>query len=326
MDSGRRVTIITLPVFGIPVRFESNSGDVLRVAEELFAPFPFSRDEGLREMDGPTPRIGIRVVPSMDDSPGDARDSADAGEARVMHTVRDTDLLRISGPLARGYADGRRRRAAVRIRPELLGDAEQFRVRVLESVVLFLVTRAGRHPVHAAAIVRGSAALLLAARSGTGKSTLAYAAMRAGFRVLSEDAVYLQLDPFRVWGVPRRIHLTPDSARFFPELASVPSVVLANGKTKLPVEVGEMAARPPFATRAAVCLLERGPVPGITRLSPDQVYAALASEMDEGFDHFRDRIAPRLRRLAEPGGWRFTLPPHPTDAIPHLHAMFDALG
>ena len=47
-------------------------------------------------------------------------------------------------------------------------------------MTLLLVARQDRQPVHAAMVAGGSAALLLAGPTGVGKSTLAYAAHRAG--------------------------------------------------------------------------------------------------------------------------------------------------
>src|SRR5947207_3407127 len=113
-----------------------------------------------------------------------------------------------------------------------------------------------------AAIARGGVALLLAGPPGTGKSTLAYQAHRRGLRVLSDDAVYVQLDPeLRVWGLPGRVRLLTTAVTHFPELAGRSPTFLANGNEKLVVQCpGEWPAAPapaPVATRARVCLLER---------------------------------------------------------------------
>jgi hypothetical protein len=299
----------TIAVMGVPVRFESDAPEVLRAAVDCFG----DARPGDEPFTGPVPRVRITVD----------RDEPEAEE--VAHRLPNVDLLVIRSRGSHGYADGRTRRAAASVSRALLADGERFRRLVLEAMALFLVTRAGRPPLHAAAVVRGDAALLLAGRSGVGKSTLAYAARRAGLEVLSEDAVYLRREPFRVWGIPRTAHLTPDTARFFPELAERAPIRLANGKTKIAVDLRGDGPACRSASRAAVCLLARGGAPGVEPVSPADVVAALTEAMDPGFDHFVGRIEPALEHLAAPGGWRIALPPHPADTIPLLHEVFDAL-
>jgi hypothetical protein len=302
----------TIAVMGIPVRFESDAPEVLRAVADCFGDARPGED-GIA-FSGPVPRVLVTV------------DRDDAETDDVGHRVPNVDLLVIRSRGSHGYADGRARRAAASVSRDLLADGERFRRLVLEAMTLFLVTRAGRPPLHAAAVVRGDVALLLAGRSGVGKSTLAYAARRAGGEVLSEDAVYLQREPFRVWGIPRTAHLVPDTARFFPELADRAPIRLANGKTKIPVDLRGDGPACRSASRAAVCLLSRGAAPGIEAVSPSDVLSALTGAMDPGFDHFVGRIEPALEHLAAPGGWRITLPPRPADTIPLLHDIFDALG
>ena len=48
-------------------------------------------------------------------------------------------------------------------------------------------------PLHAAAVVAGDHTLLLTGASGTGKSTMSYACAAAGFSVLAEDTVFVDL-------------------------------------------------------------------------------------------------------------------------------------
>jgi len=209
----------------------------------------------------------------------------------------------------------------------LVEDHDHFRSGVLEALALFMLARRDRDPLHAAAVVRDGTALLLAGPSGVGKSTLVYAAARAGLGILSEDAVFLQLDPFRVWGMPRFIHLTPASVRFFPELEGVRPRLLANGKTKLALDLRERAPAAPClsAGRAGVCLLARGDAPGMAPLGVEEAVDALTAAPEPGFDVYALSVAARIRRAAERGAWRMTLPPHPADAVPMLHRMLDAL-
>jgi hypothetical protein len=160
-----------------------------------------------------------------------------------------------------------------------------------------------------------------------GKSTLVYAALRAGLRVLSEDAVYLQLSPQRIWGMPRVIHLKPDAAVFFPELTAVEPCLLANGKLKLPVTIERAQAAPcPAVQQAGVCLLQRGPAPRLERIDAADAVRALGAAPEGGFALYSDSIGARIQPIAERGAWRLTLPSHPREAVPALHEMLDAVS
>src|SRR5690606_32554444 len=127
----------------------------------------------------------------------------------------------------------------------------------VDTLVLFLLSRLGRVPVHASGVLIGETAVVLAGRSGAGESTLALAAAREGLRVLSDDAVGAQPRPrVRVWGFPRPIHLLPDAG----EGDDAGPLLPRRGRWKRAVTPA--ACRwdsPPGADRAALCLLERGP-------------------------------------------------------------------
>lgn len=304
----------TFCVLGLPLRVESNSPRVLAAAREAFGAPAASAGEG-------GARVHVHVRAARD---GDG-DGDDVGPVR--HRVPRRELLLLSGAGCSGYADTVQREAVVRVEEALLDDAVHFRSGVLEALALFLLARMDRDPLHAAAVARGGSALLLAGPSGVGKSTLVYAASRAGLRVLSEDAVFLQLDPFRAWGMPRRVHLLPETARFFPELARERAGRQFNGKSKLAIDlrVSDAGAGSPMAERAGVCLLARGSTPGVERLAPEAAVHALTAAPEPGFDLYADSVGRRIRRVAEQGAWRMTLPPHPADAVPMLHGMLDAL-
>ena len=223
---------VTLRVLGLSLRVESNSPRVIDAARDAFG----GPDAGAAE-DGAGARIRINVRP---------RRAGDAGP--VSHGVPRSRLLLLSSSGCHGYADSMLGEAVAEVGEGLVDDREHLRCGVLEALALFMLARRDRDPLHAAAVMRGGTALLLAGPSGVGKSTLVYAAARAGLQVLSEDAVYLQLDPFRVWGMPRFVHLTPASVRFFPELEGIRPKLLANGKTKLALNLRERASVAPVAS------------------------------------------------------------------------------
>ena len=203
----------------------------------------------------------------------------------------------------------------------------------MAQLTLTLVTACDRYPVHAAAIARGGVALLLAGPPGTGKSTLAYQAHRLGLRVLSDDAVYVQLDPeFRVWGLPGRVRLLTTAVTHFPELGGRSPTLLANGDEKLVVQCpGEWpapTAPAPVATRAGVCLLERKGV-GTTVSKVPASSAEVQAFLKEGLGLSRARFGASLdgalRWLAGAGGWRVSLSENPADAMSLLNDMLAEL-
>ncbi|HEU0014863.1 MAG TPA: hypothetical protein VFQ45_14345 [Longimicrobium sp.] len=302
---------VTLPVLGIPVRFESDAAEVLAAVEESFGAWRGTPVSGEW-----TARAPVRVRLCMAVS-GDV----DGGDIEVHR--REPRFMALRGGGVQAYAHTGRCAAAGRISPTLLGDRTRLRGGVLDALTLWLLTALDRQPLHAAGIARGDAALLLAGPSGVGKSTTAYAAMRAGLDVLAEDGVYLQESPVpRVWGMPGFVHLHPGAARWFPELAGLAPITRANGDVKLAIPT----ARPRTGVaRAGICLLARGDAAGVERVGADEVERALLGEMEPGFDRFAATIGGPVRRLASRGGWRLTLPPSPPDAVPLLRRVLDEL-
>lgn len=310
---GHAMQSATYPVLGIPVRYQSDSPEVLQAADEAFGAW---RDAALAdEWTGGEPvSIRIRVVPGAD-LPGPPGD--------VGFRIRKPDRLSVRAPGLRAWADFTRRAAVARVSRGLLKHRAHFRYSVLDAMTLWIVTGLDRQPIHAAAVMRGGTALLLAGRSGVGKSTLAYAALRAGLAVLSEDFVFLQEAPVpRVWGLPGFVHLHPDAVRWFPELQGVSALIRNNGDLKLAVPSRGAVVG---VERAGICLVARGSTPGLERLPPAEIERAFVENPEKGFDLFAATIGPPVRRLAEHGGWRLTLPASPHDAVPMLVQMLDAL-
>lgn len=309
-----RLRTRTLPVMGIPVRFETDAPAVMAAVDDAFGAWRGVPVDA--ERDTEPVRVRIRLVPGAADDPAPLR--------QRWSGLR----MYVRAGASRGVADIARRRATARVTAECIGDGEHFRVGMLEALTLWMLTALDRQPLHAAALERDGAVLLLAGPSGVGKSTLVYAAARAGLRVLAEDCVFLQGGPTpRVWGMPGSVHLLPDAARWFPELADLPPAPRANGKTKIGIDLRAMGAAAPLrgVERAGVCLLARGPHPALEMLPPHGVEAGLTGRLEPGFHRFAATIGEPIRRLAARGGWRLTLPASPHEAIPLLHRLFDEL-
>jgi hypothetical protein len=84
----------------------------------------------------------------------------------------------------------------------------------------------GRQIVHAAAVGRHGRGVLIVGRGGIGKSTTAFACLRAGMDWLADDYCLLAPEPeLRAIGLYATGKLTDDSVTTFPELADFVSVL-----------------------------------------------------------------------------------------------------
>ncbi len=310
-----------LPVLGIPVRFETNAPDVLEVIEETFGLWrSLQRFPNLIAADGAVARFTVR---SGDEGP--------RRHAPLSYHIPRFERVEVTTPGSRGSADATRREIIADVTPALVADRAHFRYGVVEALTLALLTRYDRTPLHAAAIVRDGTALLLAGPSGVGKSTLCYVALRdAGYKVLTDDAVYLQLTPeLRVWGIPRYLHLPPEAAKRFSELAGLESRLLANGKEKVAFDVRAAGGlvMPPMVTRACVCLLTRGTTrAAVSQLSGSMVVERLSTKLDEGFDTFAGFVPRAMGLLVRNRGWALQSGSEPEDSIPLIDGIFESLA
>lgn len=197
------------------------------------------------------------------------------------------------------YADKSRGQAMAFVPPEAVANNIHFRYNVVESLAFYLASIEERVAVHAGAIVYNGVTALLMGKSTVGKSTLCYTALRsADFDLLAEDVVYVQCEPVpRIFGGMGRLHLLPDAAQRFPELAAIVPQVQANGKIKIGVTVAPERVRL-HAAPGVICLLHRQeslPAPSLTPLDREEVLAYLEDPDESGYDLFDSQ----LRRVAE---------------------------
>lgn len=292
---------------GIRTVFEADDPGLLAAARAAYAAWA-----GLPAADDQAPlRIRLALGP----------ESADRREADVRV---DGARLTIDAPGVQGGADAARREAWCTVPPALAADPERLAAEVLDTLVLFLLTRAGRIPVHAAGVMVGGRAVVLAGPSGTGKSTLALAALRAGLPVLSDDTVYVQLAPrLRVWGLPRPIHVFPHDFSHDAPAGAGGSLRLRSGRWKAAV-VPDDAGHARMAEHAVLCLLERGDRVALHPIDAGYAVERMAALVEPGFDHFRDRLPAAVRALAAGGAWRLTLSADPGEAIRVLREVVAA--
>lgn len=277
-----------LSLFDVPVDVASGDAALLGAVEQAYA--DAARQDGAA-------RITIHLELGEVDAAGE--------DIRV-----DGSRLTLRGEGGVGEADAVTGQARAQVARRLADDPAGLAAQVMDTLLLFLVTRSGRTPVHAAGVMLGDAAVALAGPSGSGKSTLALAAMERGLPILSDDTLYIQLQPsLKVWGLRRPLHVFPKDAPRFTQRTR-----LRGGKLKA---VAPMAAFGGPAERAAVVLLERGETLALTRLDAAETVAGL-SRLEPGFDLLAQESAAAAQALAANGGWRLTLSRDPGAAIDFL--------
>lgn len=310
----------SLPVLGIPVSYASNAPAVIQIAERAFGGWRV-----LEDAPDLVDETGMKVTIVV--QPGD--EGTDDDHALIYHRVVGGNRLLLGSPGSIACADPERREAVAFVTAPLVADRQHFRYAVLEALTLTLLCHHDRQPLHAAALARDDAGLVLAGPSGVGKSTLVYAAARAGLRVLAEDTVHLQASPhLRIWGLPGYVHLPPETRDRFAELRSVEPTMRANGKIKIAIDLRSLGALPPLpvVSRATVCILSRSGGPArLSPLDPETAERSLTGARETGFDLFHDTIRTPVRELVAGGAWSLELSDDPDEALPLLERLLEGL-
>lgn len=266
-----------------------------------------------------SPELLGAALAGLPDSPAELREPTKRIEIKLERaTGPSSDMsfgirvegsrLRLAGPDFAGWADAAESRAACFVPERLRDDPQALVAEIVEPLVLFLLTRLGRTPIHAAGVVIDGTAVLLAGPSGSGKSSLALAAAARALAVLSDDTVYVQREPgLRVWGWPGPIHVFPDDAP-----GSGHRIRLRGGKRKAAVPVMNHTAA--SCDRAVVVLLERGDRLALSPISSAEARSFM-SRLEPGFDLLRAESAAAVEALTRRGAWQLTLSRDPAEAI-----------
>jgi len=287
---------IQLSIMGRPVVVRAFEPALLAAAAEAYgdgrAPGP---------PDGPP--ISLELEASDEVAPG------------PVHIAVDGPSLRLTGG-AEGWAEAASLTGFCRVPRALAERPGALAGEVTDTLLLFLLCRSGRIPLHAAGVMCGGTAVLLAGSSGSGKSTLSLTAVRRGLRILSDDTVYIQMLPrLRIWGLPRPLHVFPADAPGF-----IGETRLRAGKLKVAAPVPPWPG-PPVADQAAIVLLQRGDAVRLERVEPEVAAAAL-SRLEPGFDLLDRESAEAVAAVTASGAWRLTLTRDPAAAIEALVDRF----
>ncbi|MCI0435870.1 MAG: hypothetical protein L0271_19840 [Gemmatimonadetes bacterium] len=308
-----------IPVLGIPVSFETNDAQVLRLVEDAFGAWHVL--EQLPQLIADA-QMSFRIW--VEDG-----EEASARHAPVTRHEPDDDRVVLITPGAVAIADSARGDAIAWIQRSLLAERAHVRHRIIEAAAIAILTRFDRQPVPAAAIEREGTALVLGGAAGSGKSTLACLASRQGYHVLADDAVYIQMRPqLRVWGMPGHIQLPLDAHRHFPDLTGDSYDFLGGAVHRMVLSTRELKALPemPLAPAAGVCVLVRGgDGPALETLPGDALEEELARAV-RGSGTLDPATGNAIHALTRFGGWRLDPGQDPKAALPLIAQMFDYMN
>lgn len=288
-------------LLGVPIIVIANDPELLATVRAAYA-------DWLEEVPAADPAIALRL--DLQSLP-----STSVGYGIEVEGSR----LTLTGEGIAGEADARLGKAHCTVPRRLVGDPSGLAEEVGDTLLLFLLSRTGRTPLHAAGVIVDDRLILLSGPSGSGKSTLALAASQSGLGVLSDDMIFVERarEP-RFWAMPRPIHVFPQDA----PAGDFPAR-LRGGKRKLAVPVA--ASNNGFLGRSLVVLIERGNAVAIERIDSAAARAGL-TRLDPGFHLLADDIAAVAGEMARDGGWRLTVGPDPQEAIDLIRRRFGAEG
>lgn len=101
-------------------------------------------------------------------------------------------------------------------------DAQSALVDLLGAIVAALLARLrsqGIYAIHAGAVVRDGRVMILAGRSGCGKTTLVLGLLRRGFGLLSDELAVVEPATKRILPYRRSLHIRPGTPELVPELS-----------------------------------------------------------------------------------------------------------
>lgn len=205
---------------------------------------------------------------------------------------------------------------------ELIHDTSFFRNVFLECLFYVLATHHAYTPVHSAGVAMDGKGVLICGGPGAGKTSLAYACVKAGMQILSDDTVHVTVSPgsgaMKVWGRPWHLRLLPNAADLFPELSGRPVHLRSDYEWYMEIDIDSEFAGQAITscTPAVLVFLERDTTSQV-RLEPIEPGMALqrmARDIYLTSDPVRRRHLAVLARLAELQAFTLTYGTHPSTA------------
>jgi HPr Serine kinase C-terminal domain len=175
------------------------------------------------------PALKIRIALGMGSSGPCPPPPVFRGQMHLLSIVADAQNFAVCDRL-RGFAFVWLSQAAVEHKAYL-------RYHFLEAIALTMLASSYVTPLHAACVELAGQGVLFCGNSGAGKSSLAYACARAGWKFISDDASYLVRQGIGrlVVGNSQFVRLRPSAAELFPELEGLSLTPRAAGKPSIEI-------------------------------------------------------------------------------------------
>jgi hypothetical protein len=299
---------------GFPLEVQTNSRHVIEAASKNWGQFSQSFDVAPM-------RLALAVKESAQAEPSTAKTTFMARQ-HLMAIVMDADNF-VMCDFLHAFAFGR-------IAPALASDHASLRYYVLTPVAALLAEHLALAVVHGALIARDGCGVLLCGDSFAGKSTLAYAAARAGWIYITDDGTYLVRDGSDRYAIgnPHLIRFREDARQFFPELADQLSIIRPNGKTGMEVFTQDLPIETaPGANIEHVVFLDRTHS-GAARLRPyprDQMEAWCEQFVNFGTSEMKCAQTRCYQRLLDASLWELSYQTF-DDAVRRLEQLVDFGG
>jgi hypothetical protein len=158
------------------------------------------------------------------------------------------------------------------------------RYHFIEALAYAAITHLYLTAVHGACVAKNGRGVLLCARSGMGKSVLAFACAKRGWTFVSDDVSSLlrEKSDTTVAGRPERMKLLPSAAALFPEVQPLRRRTDQNGCPYIELRTAEFGIATAQESPVDFVVFLQRPAAGPARLvpiSPDETFARLAGEL-----------------------------------------------
>jgi hypothetical protein len=172
------------------------------------------------------PRREVKILASRSYAPEPAArgDFLRCARMLVDRTSDGLSASTTSGASAHARFDGARENWHITV-PQSLVD--QDKLEEIEDVLSLVLTtgwrREGWTPIHAAAVVKDTACVVICAPTGGGKTTLTAALVRRGWQVLGDDKILLRMSDGQpeIAALLHTFNLHPQTRNWFPEVGDL---------------------------------------------------------------------------------------------------------
>jgi len=286
---------------GFPLHLATNSLDVMDAAAESWSSFPRMFD---------TPPMEFRVLVES------------AGELAAEPRFRKQRHILSFVSDAHNFATGdcNALSATFHLSAATAADHASLRWFYLEALAYMLLTQRYVLSLHAACVARDGEGILICGKSAAGKSTLSFAAARAGFTYMADDCTWLLLnstDPIAI-GKPHQVRFRQDAAQHFPEVAGYLASLRPNGKRSIELPISlfptlHTAGRCPVRRLVFPDRASGGPARA-ERMDPAEVADLLLTDLPSYGPEVNAMHEQTVQSLAKLPAWRL-----------HYRALEDAL-